>query len=72
MNKLSIWLDSYGASTLADKLGVSKSTVSHWRHGRHQVPAPRCREIERLSGGQITVSDLRPDVFGQPLEGEAA
>jgi DNA-binding transcriptional regulator YdaS (Cro superfamily) len=73
MDKLITFIDSYGGSTLAARLGVSKSTVSSWRHGRFRVPAERCREIERVAGGAVTVHDMRPDVFGPaPTERSAA
>jgi len=73
MDKLSTFIDGYGGSALAQQLGVSKSTVSSWRHGRFRIPAERCRDIERLADGAVTVHDLRPDVFGeQPTELTAA
>jgi DNA-binding transcriptional regulator YdaS (Cro superfamily) len=56
---------------LASKLGVSAMAVSKWRRSR--VPAERCRVIERLTQGAVTVHDLRPDVFGPPpLAGEGS
>jgi DNA-binding transcriptional regulator YdaS (Cro superfamily) len=58
-------IDITGAE-LARKLGVSKQIVSHWKVGRYRVPAERCREIEQLTGGVVTVHELRPDVFGPP------
>ena len=64
MDKLSTFIDSFGGSALATRLGVSKSTVSSWRHGRFRIPAERCRQLESLSDGLVTVHDLRPDVFG--------
>lgn len=66
MDKLSTFIDSFGGSALAARLGVSKSTVSSWRHGRFRIPAERCRQLESLSDGLVTVHDLRPDVFGPP------
>jgi DNA-binding transcriptional regulator YdaS (Cro superfamily) len=64
MNKLQSFIDEFGGAELAKRLRVSKGTVSHWRHGRFQVSASRCREIEDISGGAVTVHDLRPDIFG--------
>jgi DNA-binding transcriptional regulator YdaS (Cro superfamily) len=52
---------------LARKLGVSKQLVSHWRRGRYRVSAEWCVEIERVTNGEITRLDLRPDLFG-PVE----
>ena len=57
-------LEGINGSELAKALGVSKQAVSHWRTGRYRVPAEHCRKIECLTGGQVTVHDLRPDVFG--------
>ena len=49
-----------GVSQLARSLGVRQSAVSNWRN--RQVPADRCRAIERATG--VTANELRPDVFG--------
>lgn len=72
MNKLRDFIDSFGGSALAVRVGVSKGTVSSWRNGRWRVPAERCREIEKLSSGAVTVHDLRPDVFGPAPTEQAA
>ena len=71
MNKLSTFLETYGSAKLAQDLSVSKAAVSHWRHGRYRVPADRCIDIERVTGGAVTRYDLRPDVFG-PAPSERA
>jgi DNA-binding transcriptional regulator YdaS (Cro superfamily) len=72
MNAFQEFVDSYGGSKLAADLGVSKSTISFWKHGRVRVPAERCRDIERLSGGRVSVHVLRPDVFGPRADKQAA
>ena len=46
------------------ELGISGEAVRKWESGR--VPAERCVQIEKLSGGQILRSDLRPDLFDPP------
>ena len=66
MDKFATFVDRYGGTLLAKQLGVSKGTVSSWRHGRFRIPAERCRQIEQVSGGEVSVHDLRPDVFGPP------
>lgn len=52
-------------SELARKLGVSPVLVHQWKkrgpEGR-QVPAERCPEIEKATGGAVRCEDLRPDV----------
>lgn len=48
----------------ADAVGLRSASVSCWKKiGR--VPAERCVAIERITNGQVTRYDLRPDVFGQ-------
>ena len=64
MDKLTKFIDAYGATRFAVALGVSKGAVSHWRNGRFRVPPHRCREIAAISNGELTVHDIRPDVFG--------
>ncbi len=53
-------------SGLAKAIGVTPVLISQWGCRRRQVPAERCRAIETATGGQVTVHDLRPDVFGPP------
>ena len=54
----------FGAQNLlAKELGVSKMAVCHWRKNG-SVPIERCPDIERLTGGQVTRAQLRPDIFG--------
>jgi DNA-binding transcriptional regulator YdaS (Cro superfamily) len=47
---------------LALRLGVAPQLVTQWSTGSRQVPAERCPVIERLTGGQVTCEELRPDV----------
>lgn len=54
-----------GQSRLAELLGVSASFVSQWVAGARPIPATRCRAIEEATGGVVSRSDLRPDVFGE-------
>ena len=72
MNKLSTFLETYGSAKFAQDLGVSKAAVSHWRHNRYRVPADRCIDVERATGGAVTRYDLRPDVFGPAPTEQAA
>ena len=51
--------DFYGASMLAEKLGISRQAVQQWR----KVPVGRARTIERITG--IPREELRPDIFGE-------
>lgn len=70
MNKLQTFIDDYGSGALAAAMGVSKSAVSSWRNGRFLPSHRTARRIAELSGGAVTVHDLRPDIFG-PAPGVA-
>lgn len=47
---------------LATALGIRSASVYEWRH--RGVPVDRCADIERVTGGQVTRCQLRPDHFG--------
>ncbi|MEZ0150141.1 MAG: transcriptional regulator [Candidatus Reddybacter sp.] len=47
---------------LADLLEITEGSVSLWK--ANGVPAGRCRAIQDLTNGVVTVHDLRPDIFG--------
>jgi DNA-binding transcriptional regulator YdaS (Cro superfamily) len=64
MSSLSTWIEEFGATRLAEELGVSVSLVSSWRHGRFRVAPRHCRRIEVLSGGAVPAALLQPEVFG--------
>jgi len=50
------------ASALASALEVSAAAVGQWKSGDRRVPAERCPEIERATGGKVRCEELRPDV----------
>ena len=50
---------------LARALNVSQARVWNWLNRGDTVPAEVCRGIEKATDGQVTVHDLRPDVFGE-------
>lgn len=54
-----------GVGKLATALGLKQNVVSNWRQ-RGNVPANQCAAVALASGGEVTVHDLRPDVFGPP------
>lgn len=59
-------------SLLAAQVGVTQGRVWQWCNG-DRVPAERCADIERVTAGQVTRYDLRPDVFGPaPTEQKVA
>ncbi|WP_299948837.1 Cro/CI family transcriptional regulator [uncultured Microbulbifer sp.] len=53
------YFGSQGA--LARQLGVSPMAVSNWK--RRWVPVERAIQIERLTSGEVSKEQLRPDVF---------
>ena len=48
-------------SALANALGVTRASVSHWFVGKHKIPAKWCVEIEKKTG--VSRKELRPDLF---------
>lgn len=57
---------------LAAALGIRGPSISGWRE-RKRVPAERCVAIEQATKGQVSRSELRPDIFGSPAaHGEQA
>lgn len=56
----------YGSQQkFADALGVSVGFVSHMATGRRPVPIAYCAQIEKITGGQVTRRDLRPNDFAE-------
>ena len=47
---------------------ISRAAVCQWK----QIPAEHCMDLAQLSGGSLTVHDLRPDIFGPAPQREAA
>jgi len=64
MSKLNTAIEFVGSqASLAKKLGVEPAVVFHWK--TRGVPAKHCRKIEEVTEGEVTASDLRPDIFGE-------
>lgn len=57
---------------LSEALNVPFILISQWSLGRRQVPAERCPDIERVTGGDVTCEDLKPDVDWSVLRGTGA
>lgn len=53
-------LKELNQSEIARQLGIKPQAVQQWF--KTQVPAERCPDIERISNGQVTCEELRPDV----------
>lgn len=47
---------------LAAAIKVPPILISQWAHGKRQVPAERCPDIERATVASVRCEDLRPDV----------
>lgn len=54
------------ATKLAQKIGVTLMSVSHWRAGRNAISAERAKQIELATNGAVTRHELRPDIFDPP------
>jgi len=64
--ELKKYLEPPGAVVaLARSIGVNPVLVSQWKNGVRGVPAARCPDIERATGGAVTCEDLRPDLAEQ-------
>lgn len=48
-----------GPGAVGQALGISREAVQQWR----RCPAERAIQLERLTGGQITRHELRPDLY---------
>lgn len=46
-------------TALALALGIERSAISQWT----RVPVDRVLEIERQTGGQVTRTQMRPDIY---------
>lgn len=64
MSKFSDWVDSKyrRATELAEHFGVSRSFISNIKAGRKPVPKNWYRPLVELSGGELTLVDLVPNV----------
>lgn len=58
-----------GQTKLAKLLNVTPPAISQWVKGTRPVPAERCLEIERITGGVVRCEELRPDVNWAVLRG---
>lgn len=50
---------------LARQLGIGVAAVTHWKR-RGRIPAGRVLAIERITKGQVTRHEMRPDLY--PVE----
>lgn len=57
------FVEKYGQTGAAKKLGVTQGAVWQWLNGQ-RITAERAVDIEAKSGGEITRHELLPDIFG--------
>lgn len=57
------WVESERGRAMAvsKAIDVPPSFVSRMVSGEKAIPAEHCKAIERLSGGLVTVQEMRPD-----------
>lgn len=60
MTKLKIHFPTQRA--LAKALNISPTAVNQWFIAK-QVPIRRAVQISKMTGGALTLNDLRPDIF---------
>jgi transcriptional regulator with XRE-family HTH domain len=51
----------WSLEVVAQKVGVTRQTVSRWETGSRRVPAERCAAIEKELG--LAKEKVRPDIF---------
>lgn len=55
-----------GQTKLATKIGRSQQLISYWQKTRKGVvPAECARDIAAAVDDEVTIYDLRPDLFGE-------
>lgn len=50
----------------AKKLGIAEPTMRSLENGTRSITPERAKEIEEKTGGALTRTALRPDIFGVP------
>lgn len=55
------YTDKHTQVGLARAIGAAPSFVNQWVKGDRPVPAPYCVAIERVTSGQVTRQELRPN-----------
>lgn len=58
-------------TAIALSIGCQPQLVWQWSRGVRRVPAERCPEIERATGGAVRCEELRPDVAWDVLRMQA-
>lgn len=53
-----------GPAEIGKQLGISHAAVAQWK----RCPAERAIQLEKLTGGQVTRQQLRPDLYPETEE----
>jgi len=55
-----MWLRRRGIThyEFAEKIGVTKSTVSRWFNGKHKINLRTAERVEEFTNKEITIEDL--------------
>ena len=61
--KLKTYLETHTAAELARELNITPVLISQWKSGSRLVPIKQCVAIERITNGQVTRKQLRPDDY---------
>lgn len=56
------WCDQHTQQELANRCQVNRTRVTQWVK-KGDIPAERAVQIERVTGGQVTRAELRPDLW---------
>lgn len=61
--KFSEWVNAQRGRSLAvaQAMGITAPVVSDWVNEKKRIPLERCPAIERITQGEVTRKDLRPD-----------
>ena len=63
MDKLIAYIKSHSPKALAREIGISRQALDKWKMG-HTQPSPlRAADIARATHGEVTRSDLWPDLW---------
>lgn len=57
---------SFAAKLTAAGFPATQALISQWESGQVVITAERCLQVEEVTGGEVSRSDLRPELFGQP------
>jgi len=63
LKSLPIEMRARAIQRIAKRCEVTTPAVRHWRNGTRRIPAEKCQTVVDESGGLVTLSCLRADVW---------